>query len=568
MPIFPYYIGTFFFFLSICQWFIGLGLFYRGLEVICSWRVFNPQGRILSFYVYLDSIGVLFSAVVLLISARVFIFSSFYMAEEIFLRRFIMIVILFVLSINLLIFIPHLMALLLGWDGLGLVSFYLVIYYQNSKSLRGGILTALTNRIGDALILLSIAFLLDQGEWLIINIFSEEYGKLLGFMLIIAAITKRAQLPFSRWLPAAIAAPTPVSALVHSSTLVTAGVFLLIRFYSALALVEGLFYYLLLLSSLTILIAGIAAVVETDIKKVIALSTLSQLGVIIFSLASGLPLLAFFHLLTHALFKALLFLAAGALIHLFSHVQDLRSLGNLRIQVPIVSAAILASNLALIGFPFLAGFYSKDVILEHIIERSCSGVLVFIGLGATILTAVYSVRLIIRVLWSTSENCLHAVEDDIKFLLVPLVLISIGAIMGGGLLNWLLLVDLRPPVIRIYYKVLPLVLVLWGRWITWSLSQLISSIVRIFIKKKVVLHAVARIWFFTPISTQPLVYLGKEVGGVCVLVLDQGWLELSGGQGLIRGMKSWFSIFQTWRRNKITIMVVVGLIVFLPLKAW
>lgn len=147
---------------------------------------------------YLDPMGVLFSAVVLLISARVFVFSSFYIAEEIFLNRFIFIVILFVLSINLLIFIPHLMALLLGWDGLGLVSFYLVIYYQNPKSLAGGILTALTNRIGDGLILVSIAFLLDQGQWLVTHLFVRDYSLLLGVMITVAAITKRAQLPFSR----------------------------------------------------------------------------------------------------------------------------------------------------------------------------------------------------------------------------------------------------------------------------------------------------------------------------------------------------------------------------------
>lgn len=195
-----------------------------------------------------------------------------------------------------------------------------------------------------------------------------------------------------------MAAPTPVSALVHSSTLVTAGVFLLIRFYWSFSLIGSLSYFLLVVSSLTILMAGMAAVVERDMKKVIALSTLRQLGVIMFSLARGLPVLAFFHLLSHALFKALLFIAAGALIHLFFHVQDLRTLGNLRVQVPIISAAILAANLALMGFPFLAGFYSKDVILEQIIEVSCSRVLVFMGLGATILTAVYSVRLITMVL--------------------------------------------------------------------------------------------------------------------------------------------------------------------------
>merc|ERR1712212_140747 len=139
--------------------------------------------------------------------------------------------------------------------------------------------------------------------------------------------------------------------------------------------------------------AGIAAMIETDMKKVIALSTLSQLGVIMISLALGLPTLAFFHLLTHALFKALLFMAVGSLIYIFSHKQDMRSLGNLCFQLPVVSAAMLTSNLALIGFPFMAGFYSKDVILEHVIEDRL-GLVVILGLGGAVLTAFYRIRLI------------------------------------------------------------------------------------------------------------------------------------------------------------------------------
>jgi len=268
-----------------------------------------------------------------------------------------------------------------------------VIYYQNPKSLAGGILTALTNRIGDVIILLSISLILTQGDWLILNISSNVYSNYLVLLLTLAAITKRAQLPFSRWLPAAIAAPTPVSALVHSSTLVTAGVFLLVRFFPFLSL-SPLFYPALLFSATcTLTIAGIAAIAESDTKKIIALSTLRQLGVIIISLALGLPDLTFFHLLTHAIFKALLFIRAGSLLHLINHTQDLRSFGNLSLQLPLISSTILISNLALSGFPFLAGFYSKDQILELIIETSPSSLILFIAIGATALTAAYSTRL-------------------------------------------------------------------------------------------------------------------------------------------------------------------------------
>lgn len=212
-------------------------------------------------------------------------------------------------------------------------------------------------------------------------------------LILIAAITKSAQVPFSRWLPAAMAAPTPVSALVHSSTLVTAGVFLLIRFYPFLSSFDYFKLFLLIISTTTLTIAGLRAITECDLKKIIALSTLSQLGVMIISLSLGLVELAFFHLLTHAIFKALLFMRAGTLLHLFSHNQDLRGFGNLSFQAPFVVSTIVVANLALCGFPFIAGFYSKDLILEFILESSASFFLLCMAMGATFLTSAYSVRL-------------------------------------------------------------------------------------------------------------------------------------------------------------------------------
>jgi len=162
-----------------------------------------------------------------------------------------------------------------------------------------------------------------------------------------------------------MAAPTPVSALVHSSTLVTAGVYLLIRFYPVFGHRNLTLNFLVVIGSVTIFLAGVAAFVEYDFKKVVAYSTLSQLGVIVLSLGLGLPGLTFFHLLTHAIFKALLFLCVGVLIHSHGHAQDLRTIGNLTLRRPFIQTATILSSLALCGFPFLSGFYSKDMILEH-----------------------------------------------------------------------------------------------------------------------------------------------------------------------------------------------------------
>ena len=251
------------------------------------------------------------------------------MFGDVFLSRFSWLVILFVVSIGLVIFIPNLVAILLGWDGLGLISFLLVIYYQNYKSLRAGMITILINRVGDVIILLRIGLFSYEGMWGILFFDCTGREGFIFFLILVAGMTKRAQIPFSRWLPAAMAAPTPVSALVHSSTLVTAGVFLLIRFYSYLSLFRIFKSVLLLVATLTILIAGMAANLERDLKKIIALSTLRQLGVIIGALGMGMWELSLFHLYTHAMFKALLFLCAGAFIHRSQHRQDIRVVGML-----------------------------------------------------------------------------------------------------------------------------------------------------------------------------------------------------------------------------------------------
>lgn len=193
-----------------------------------------------------------------------------------------------------------------------------------------------------------------------------------------------------------MAAPTPVSALVHSSTLVTAGVFLLIRFYPFLQTFKYFNSILLIIASLTISIAGLSALTECDLKKIIALSTLRQLGVIIARLGLGFPTLAFFHLITHALFKALLFICAGSIINFHHHGQDLRTVGNLAPQLPLTISSFLIANISLCGLPFLSGFYSKDFILETALFNPTNWVIFILFFTATILTIIYSIRLLFR----------------------------------------------------------------------------------------------------------------------------------------------------------------------------
>jgi len=233
-----------------------------------------------------------------------------------------------------------------------------------------------------------------------------------------------------------MAAPTPVSALVHSSTLVTAGVFLLLRFYPSIETIPSSKTALLIIATTTIFIAGISAIFECDIKKIIALSTLSQLGVMIGAIALSLPSLRFFHLITHAIFKALLFITAGALISLFQHAQDLRSMGSLRKQLPLTITAMLLASIALCGTPFLAGFYSKDIILEILLFNPTNILIVFIFMVATLLTALYSTRMVFILAWSPSITApLLPINDERHHITTPIIIITFIAVSIGAIIN-------------------------------------------------------------------------------------------------------------------------------------
>nr|QIZ12569.1 NADH dehydrogenase subunit 5 [Tonicia forbesii] len=499
----------------------------------------------ITFPLILDWVSVLFSVLVCFISGCVMLFSNSYMSQDIFMGRFIWIVMLFVLSMNFLIFIPNLVSLLLGWDGLGLVSFCLVIYYQNPKSLGAGLMTAFMNRIGDVGILLSVGWMFSQGHWessFMWSFFNSEASVL---MILLAGMTKSAQLPFCSWLPAAMAAPTPVSALVHSSTLVTAGVFLLIRFFYFL---DSFFLFkpiILFISIATMLMAGVAANYEMDLKKIIALSTLSQLGVMMMSIGLGYPELGLIHLFTHALFKALLFLCAGGIIHLHNNNQDVRKMNQLWKHLPITSTCFNIANLALCGIPFFAGFYSKDYIIEMMILNQMnifSGVMVFL---ATFLTVSYSIRVSFSIFWGsmTQVSYVCSSDEDI-FIIVPILILTSGAIVAGASLSWMMLSPNMTPFFSLFDKLIVLLLTL----ISGVFSSLFSN--NAFNKSSsVIKDFFSFMWFMSLLSNN---FVSKEVmknGFIIFKVLDSGWLEIFGGEGIMKVLVNWSKMNQQNQGN-------------------
>jgi len=283
---------------------------------------------------------------------------------------------------------PGLFRILLGWDGLGLFSYCLVIYYQNFNRYVSGFLTILLNRLGDCILLISLGWIISYGSFLFYGFFWILI--FFFFFVLISSFTKRAQYPFMSWLPAAISAPTPISSLVHSSTLVTAGVYLLIRYYDIWGLKFN--FLVLSLSLLTVFLSRVFAFFEIDFKRVIAFSTLRQVGLMILIISVGDYINSYFHLLTHAVFKSLLFLCAGVFIHMHFGNQDFRGYGFFRRGVWIINIFLVISIFSLGGVPFLSGFYSKDLIVE-IFFSGINFFYIFFIYFSLFLSVLYSFRI-------------------------------------------------------------------------------------------------------------------------------------------------------------------------------
>nr|YP_008082890.1 NADH dehydrogenase subunit 5 [Paralithodes brevipes]BAN28996.1 NADH dehydrogenase subunit 5 [Paralithodes brevipes] len=502
---------------------------------VAEWEILSINSNsILATFIF-DWMSLMFLGFVLLISSMVIFYSGDYMMGDYNMNRFIYLVLAFVFSMAMLIISPNLISILLGWDGLGLISYALVIYYQNEKSANAGMLTVLSNRIGDVAILLSIGLMFKLGGWNFI--FYSYYMKdcdsmMLKLLVMTAAMTKSAQIPFSAWLPAAMAAPTPVSALVHSSTLVTAGVYLMIRFSPSL-LGSKVSILLLLISCLTMFMSGLGANFEYDLKKIIALSTLSQLGVMLSILSLGFSTLAFFHLLTHALFKALLFMCAGVVIHNVKEFQDIRYMGSLCSKMPLTSMCMNLANLALCGTPFLAGFYSKDLILEMAFMSWINLVCFILYVVATSLTVCYTFRLVYYSLTGVFNlSSYSSVSDSSVIMTSPMIVLGFGAIFGGAILSWIIFPESYMICMSLSIKMLTLFISVVGGALGYLLNMMTIDYKLKSLGIYNLIVFMGSMWFMPFISTLNFSKNSLAGGSSFYKLCDKGWSETLGGQGL------------------------------------
>nr|YP_010564312.1 NADH dehydrogenase subunit 5 [Idaea salutaria]UYX62335.1 NADH dehydrogenase subunit 5 [Idaea salutaria] len=547
----------FLFMFSMMNFFFFMFFLMNNMVLMLEWEIITLNSCSIVMSILLDWMSLLFLMFVSLISSVVIYYSKSYMSSELNLTRFILLVLMFVFSMILLIISPNMISILLGWDGLGLVSYCLVIYYQNLKSYNAGMLTALSNRIGDVLILMVISWMMNYGSWNFIfylEFMTNDYEMMIiGAMIIMAAMTKSAHLPFSSWLPAAMAAPTPVSALVHSSTLVTAGVYLLIRFN---LLLENMFFLklLLLLSGLTMFMAGVSANYEFDLKKIIALSTLSQLGLMMSILSMGLPDLAFFHLLTHAMFKALLFMCAGVIIHMMNDMQDIRFMGGIGGYIPLTSLCMNISNMSLCGIPFLSGFYSKDMILEMMSFSSFNFIIFLLYYISTGLTMYYSIRLMMYLMINDFNLLsIYNLYDEDYIMLKSMMVLLMMSVISGASLMWLIFY--YPFMIYLSFNMK--MMVIYVSMIGLILGYLISNMSIYSLNKFLVFYNISNflclMWFLPNLSTYGLNYFFLSYSQKLLKDIDMGWMEMYSGWGLYNIMKKYSIFYNIYQMNNFKI---------------
>nr|YP_010952807.1 NADH dehydrogenase subunit 5 [Trapezia rufopunctata]WMQ53227.1 NADH dehydrogenase subunit 5 [Trapezia rufopunctata] len=539
---------------------------------VMEWEFMSLNSMEMSFTLVFDWISLLFLCFVFLISSSVMFYSGSYMESDKTLSRFLYLVLSFVISMTMMVLSPNMISILLGWDGLGLVSYALVIYYQNEKSANAGMLTVLSNRVGDVAILLGIGLSSKLGSWnfFIYGYYMSDQWLMVKIMLVLAAMTKSAQIPFSAWLPAAMAAPTPVSALVHSSTLVTAGVYLMIRFNYALES-SSIQSFLFIISCLTMFMAGLGANMEYDLKKIIALSTLSQLGVMLSILSMGYWDLAYFHLLSHAMFKALLFMCAGVVIHNVLEYQDIRYMGGLVKYMPLTVSYMTAANLALCGFPFMAGFYSKDMILEVSFMSEVNFIGFMLYVLSTGLTVMYTARLIFYTLSGELNLCsLSNISEQDKIMTNSMTILGLGSIMGGSVLSWLIYPEMHMICLSSTMKFLVLIISVLGGVIGYMLNMMSVDNKKKSLENYDFVSMGGSMWFLPFLSSMKNSRLILFSGSYVQAMGDKGWYEYMGAQGIYYVSKEFFKELNNIQYNSVKIYmkmfmisVVVGLFVYM-----
>ena len=404
------------------------------------WQWLSIVGFEVSFSLKYDNLTSMMFIVVTTVSSCVHLYSCVYMYTDPYLSRFMSYLSLFTFFMLLLVSSGNLLVLFLGWEGVGLCSYLLIgFWYTRTQAGKAATKAFLINKVGDLFLLTGISITMLTFHTLdfsalsiLVAYYPSDILEIITVFLFLGAVGKSAQIGLHTWLPDAMEGPTPVSALIHAATMVTAGVFLVIRCSFIFEFTPRVLFLISIWGGLTALISGLIGTAQNDIKKIIAYSTCSQLGYMILACGLSAYNIGFFHLFNHAFFKALLFLSAGSIIHLLNNEQDIRKMGGLAKLSPFTYISMAIASLALAGFPFLAGYYSKDLIIETASTKfwASSHILYWFAITSAILTAIYSFRLLEQVFWADYSGSKVAIFQHTKTTNVELLVLSVLGILS------------------------------------------------------------------------------------------------------------------------------------------